>query len=276
MTFFGNLFDQTDALPSLDIAKLRNRLPLCGMGSTIVYEPAIASTNSLCIELSRNQFADGLLVLTDAQPEGRGRQGKSWITMLRAQILMSLACRFSANPAALVMICANAVCYALQNSGVPEQDIAIKWPNDILVQQRKVAGILIESSWSQNTAGMQAIIGVGINILGSFAQWPEIAERAATLQEMYQKSFSREDILCDIAAYIGEYRDRIEADAAEYHAILQHWKARLHTLGKRVSAQTARAVIAGVAEDVAEDGSLLVRTDSNELAAITWGDVHML
>ncbi len=276
MVYSDNFLGAADALSALDIEKLRSRLPLCGMGNTIVYEPAIASTNSLCIELSRNYFADGLLVLTDAQPEGRGRQGKSWITMPRAQILMSLACRFSANPAALVMICASAVCSALMNAGVPAEDIAIKWPNDILVQHKKVAGILIESSWAQNTAEMQAIIGIGVNIFGTFAQWPEIAEKAATLQEMYQFSFSREDIICAVAAYIGDYRDRIEAAASVYDTVLQNWKARLHTLGKRVSVQTGRAVIAGVAEDTAEDGSLLVRTDNNELVSITWGDVQML
>ncbi|HEV2238035.1 MAG TPA: biotin--[acetyl-CoA-carboxylase] ligase, partial [Ktedonobacterales bacterium] len=142
---------------------LRARLAGGPLGDPLIYLPTIGSTNSHAAELARDGAHDGTLVLTDAQPEGRGRVGRRWRSMPRQQLLFSLVLRPAFPAHFLVMAAALAVADAIDAvAGVP---VAIKWPNDVLFEGRKLCGILIETG--TGAAGAYAVLGIGLNINGS-------------------------------------------------------------------------------------------------------------
>lgn len=258
----------------LDLANLRAHLPRHGLGAPIQYAPVIPSTNSQAMTQIAQGIAHGTLVLTDAQPAGRGRQGRSWVTLPGQQILMSLVMHPTCAPHWLVLATALAAVAALESNGVPPERVGIKWPNDIMVDERKVAGILIETSTTPQ-GSLVAVIGIGMNVNGSLAPWPEIAQRATTLADAMGHPHSREAIIVDLLDALGREYQALTTSATPTEALLERWRARLLTLGRRATVHQTHEQVSGFAEDVTGDGALILRHDDGTRHLITWGDVEM-
>src|SRR5690242_21469608 len=143
----------------LDHARLRTAISGLRLGHPLIYFPALDSTNSHAAELARAGAAEGTLVTTDDQTAGRGRIGRAWKSLPGQQLALSLVLRPAFPPHFLVMASALAVAAAIET--VAGLTPAIKWPNDVLVDGRKVCGILIETSPGA------AILGIGLNVNGS-------------------------------------------------------------------------------------------------------------
>lgn len=263
----------TLAIDNLDLTYLRAHLPRHGLGTPIIYEPVIPSTNSLAMAQIPAGITHGTLVLTDAQPAGRGRQGRAWVTLPGQQILLSLVVQPICAPHWLVLATALSAVAALEATGVPAERVGIKWPNDILVDERKVAGILIETTTTP-VGTLMAVIGMGMNVNGSLAPWPEIAARATTLADALERPCAREAIIVAILDTLGQDYLALTTQANAAEALLERWRARLVTLGQRASVHQGHELVSGFAEDVTSDGALILRRDDGTRQLITWGDVE--
>src|SRR5262249_5795373 len=153
----------------LDLTALEAGLGSLALGHPILYFPALGSTNTHAMQLARDGAAEGTLVTTDDQTSGRGRIGRSWLSLPYQQLALSLVLRPTFPPHFLVMASALSVADALDEATGLRPEI--KWPNDVLLDGRKVCGILIESS------GKSAVLGIGLNVNGSLVECPELAAR---------------------------------------------------------------------------------------------------
>jgi BirA family biotin operon repressor/biotin-[acetyl-CoA-carboxylase] ligase len=255
----------------LDLDALQRQLTTHTFGRAIVYRPVIGSTNTLAHELVENGAATGTLVLTDEQPQGRGRAGRVWQCHPGQDLLLSLILRPTYPPQFLMMATAVAVVAMLHT--VSSIRATIKWPNDVLIDGRKVTGILIETGQDTGKEPF-AIVGVGINVNGTFRDRPELAAYGTTVMEALGHPVSREALL---AAFLLELEKRCVdldtgATAAQY-AVQREWRASLITLGRVVRVQQGNSSIQGIAIDTDRDGWLYVQQPDGKVVCITWGDI---
>jgi BirA family biotin operon repressor/biotin-[acetyl-CoA-carboxylase] ligase len=166
----------------------------------------------------------------------------------------------------------------------------IKWPNDVLIGDRKVAGILIETS--HDRAGhMVAVVGIGVNVNGHFSVEQEASEAklvatATTLEIVCGQPVSREMFLASLLQHLEAYYLALQQEARDLHSsdslsstpsfsrmVREKWRGYLSTLGRRIQVRQGDSVVDGIAEEVNEHGELLLRAFSGELVSITWGDI---
>ena len=253
---------------ALNIGLIARALTESPLQYELRYFPTLDSTNTYAMGLAPDDASEGVVIITDHQTAGRGRVGRVWEGFARQQLTFSviLTPPFAANW--LMMASALAVHEAITDiAGLAP---AIKWPNDVLIGGKKVCGILIE------TSGEIAVIGIGVNVNGSLAQQLELAARATTLEDEAGHPLSREALAAAILLALAEHYEtmRSQGDAGR-EAVRAAWRERLITLGTQVRIDQGQTQVTGWAEDVAEDGALIVRRDDGARVAITWGDVHI-
>ncbi|HEX3269440.1 MAG TPA: biotin--[acetyl-CoA-carboxylase] ligase [Ktedonobacterales bacterium] len=253
---------------ALDIDLIARALAGAPPPFTLRYFPTLDSTNTYAMRLPPGEAREGLVIITDHQIAGRGRVGRVWEGFARQQLTFSviLTPSFAANW--LMMASALAVSEAITD--VTGLSPAIKWPNDVLIGGKKVCGILIE------TSGEIAVIGIGVNVNGSLARQPELAARATTLEDEAGQPFAREPLAAAILLALADHYEAMcsQGDAGR-EAVRMAWRERLVTLGAHVRIDQGQTQVTGFAEDVAEDGALIVRRDDGERVLITWGDVSI-
>lgn len=260
--------EMAEPLPPLDVDRLEREVAGLRLGHPIVYYAAIGSTNTRALELAREGAADGTLVTTDDQTAARGRIGRTWTSLPGQQLALSLILRPVFPRHFLVMASALAVAEAVEVvAGVAAA--GIKWPNDVLVGEHKVCGILIESSEEY------AILGMGINVNGSLAEDPILAARAMTLEQAAGHMVSREALAAELLQRLDAVYAELQTGEEEaQQSVRDRWRSRLAMLGRRVTVRQNAATLEGMAEDVTEGGALLLRRDDGEIQVITWGDVE--
>lgn len=281
-----------DGASLLNIEVLRRQLDtrFFAIGDRLLYLPVVDSTNVLAMQLVHQRLDEGVVVLTDSQTAGKGRQGRHWVDVSGCNVLASTLLRPLFPPHLLLMISSLAVVDAIaETCGV---STTIKWPNDILVENRKVAGILIETSHDQ-TGRTVAILGIGINVNGHIQELAEqsqasLLNTATTLETMCGHMVSRETLIAHLLRHIEtdylalqhEYMSTSSISKEQYRPISrlmrERWRSRLSTLGRTIQVRQGDALVSGFAEDVDDNGELLLRGHSGELINITWGDVGYL
>lgn len=245
----------------------------------------VDSTNSVARGLGVKHSGEGIVVVADSQRRGKGRHGRSWHSPPGENVYMSLlltpGCEAPDSPF-LVIAAAVGICEALRKSSGLE--VRIKWPNDIIVNTRKLGGILAEV---QTMGGIvtSAVIGIGINVNSSTRTMPpEIRETATSLSdELGSNSIEREEIIVAVLREIGSLYHRLfprtagrpsgEADPEERVWLIRRWTELDITLGRRISAVTSSGIILGTALRVDENGMLHVRTDSGSVEKMSTGDI---
>ena len=209
------------------------------------------STNLRARELAIGGAAHGTLVTAGEQSAGRGRQGRTWTAPAGRALLMSLVVREP--PRLLPLVAAVAVA---ETAGEGAQ---IKWPNDVLVDGRKVAGILVEGRPQEGWA----VLGIGLNVALRPEDFPaELRDRATGL------GLEPQDVDRVLATLLGHLEARLAQPAA---AMLGDWRERDALLGREISWNTG----SGTAEGVDAAGRLLVRTPSGDQVALDAGEVHL-
>jgi BirA family biotin operon repressor/biotin-[acetyl-CoA-carboxylase] ligase len=218
------------------------------------------STNRDALDAARAGAADGLVIVADHQRAGRGRLGRTWSAPPGASLLLSVLLRpdLVVEDRHLVVVAA-AVAMAeavAERTGVAT---ALKWPNDLLVGERKLAGILAEA------AGDAVVVGIGVNV-----DWPEVPpelEGIATACNLEGgRPTTREKLL---ATFLGRY----EFHLADLVGARRAYRERLSTLGRTVRVELADTTLVGTAVDVDDHGHLLVRSDDGADHVIAAGDV---
>ena len=214
------------------------------IGRPRVHHRLTDSTNERARELASRGAPHGTLVTADEQTAGRGRQGREWVAAPGSALLLSLVLR---NPSAsLPLAAAVAVCEALPI------DAAIKWPNDIWVDRRKVAGILVEARPQEGWA----VVGIGVNVHGA----PAI-EHVTSLDS----AIGTEELLQRLLLALDGWLSRPLPE------VLAAWRSRDALLGQPVRWQNG----SGKGVGIDEGGALLVDTDSG-VVALDAGEVHLL
>ncbi len=255
----------------LDIIEIKRGLGTRVLGQRMVYHESVGSTNDIAKQLAEAGEAEGTLVITDEQTAGRGRLGRTWIAPARSSILMSLILRPALAPhqiARVTMAVSLGACDGIRDeTGL---DARIKWPNDILLKGKKCAGILSEAG----TVGDQVeyvVVGLGVNVNFSIASAAGVPRGATTISDELGRAISRERLTQALVRETERYYTRLQAG----EDLRTEWKSRMITLGKRVRAELGHEVEEGIAEDVDEDGALLLRRADESLARLIVGDVTL-
>jgi BirA family biotin operon repressor/biotin-[acetyl-CoA-carboxylase] ligase len=245
----SNLSDvPADLRPALDAARAR----LGRLGSPIRFYPTIGSTNDAAAVLA----VEGAVVVADAQTAGRGRRGHSWFSPPGSGLYVSVVLtpsRARTDPARAMRLLTLAAGVALAD-GIEAGTglrVGLKWPNDVYVARRKLAGILAEAS------GEVVVLGFGINVRTT-ALPPELRDRATSVETELGRDVGRHVILVEtLAALARRYDDLLDG---RFDAILDAWRARAPAaVGAHVTWTSAAEPRAGVTAGIDDNGALLVR-----------------
>jgi len=212
--------------------------------------------------------AEGTVIIAGEQTGGRGRLKRAWLSP-RGNIALSIILYpdITALPY-LIMIASLAVAQSIET--VAGKKTQIKWPNDILIDGKKVCGILIENEVKGNKAAY-SIVGIGINVDLKVSGFSEIADTAASLTSEREKHDIRIKI---IKALLTEF-ERLYLLLPDGKSVFEAWRARLVTLGQNVRATSTSQVIEGIAESVEESGALVIRGADGAVTKVVAGDVTL-
>jgi BirA family biotin operon repressor/biotin-[acetyl-CoA-carboxylase] ligase len=239
------------------------------VGRSLLYLTRTASTQHVARAEAECDAPEGSAVLAEEQTGGRGRLGRSWVSPAGKNLYLTLVMRPPARHLrALSIVAPLAIAEALE--GTAGLTCRIKWPNDVLVRGRKIAGMLIETDLA-GEAVKYALVGMGVNVNFDVEATPEIADTATSVRQELGHDSPREEVLAALLnAFEARYRDAQEGDTT-----FRAWQSRLETLGQRVRATLGERVEEGVAEDVDALGSLLIRRDDGSLVTVEAGDVTL-
>lgn len=206
-------------------------------------------------------LANGAVVLADEQTAGRGRYDRQWVTPSGSAIAMSIVLRTKRPTQNITTIGSIAVAEALEPL-VPESRVTIKWPNDVLVDGKKICGILAEAVW-QHDKLVAVILGIGINITIDFSA-TELADKATSLRAHTAQPVDRPKLIKGILDGVDKWM------AASNELVHRAWKTRLATLHQQV---TMEGGFKGEAVDVDNEGALLVKSATGTMKRFVAGDV---
>ena len=230
------------------------------IGAPRVHHRVADSTNERAKELAAAGAPHGTVVTADEQTAGRGRQGRAWSAPRRAAVLMSVIVRDLGDSAAMLPLAAAvAACEACESvSGVRCE---IKWPNDVWIDGRKLAGILVEA---RPTAGW-AVVGIGLNVSTTEDEFPaELRETATSLRAAAGVAASVEDVLEALLGALDHWLGGPPAD------VLNAWRTRDALRGKQLRWENG----SGVAVGVDDSGALIVDTPGGR-ETLDAGEVHL-
>lgn len=270
----------------LNVDRLRNILDthLLGTEDRLIFISTVDSTNTKAMSLALQGAEEGVVVLTDSQTAGKGRLGRRWFDRSGYNALTSTILRPLFPPYLLVMIAALAVVDTV--ASICDVTATIKWPNDVLIGGRKVAGILIETS-RDRAGNLVAIVGIGVNVNGQIAQLVEaesasLQTTATTLETACGHEVSRETFIGYLLRALEAMYLALQQEAKESVAttpgtasrlIRERWRQHLSTLGRTIEVRQGDKILKGIAEDVNDSGELFLRCHSGERVCITWGDI---
>lgn len=245
------------------------------IGSEILIYDEVDSTNNVAFELLRKGYPSGTVVIADRQTSGRGRLGRKWVSVGGKNIYMSFTLRPNFTPRyATLLTLTSAVACTTAIRRITEVPVVIKWPNDMLIGQKKVGGILNE----MRIEGEQIkalVVGVGINVNMDEKDIPnEIADVATSLRIYKGKEFSRPVLIAEIIKEFERwYRLLLDGQAK---TIIRRWLDLSDTIGRAVKIVLANREIVAVAEAIDDEGRLVVRLHDGTYEKISAGDVILL
>lgn len=233
----------------------------------------VDSTNRIALEMASQGLPGGIVILAEAQEKGKGRLGREWFSPEGMNLYFSLLLR-PYQPARDFPLYSLATSVALieaiqRTTGLAVQ---IKWPNDVVLEDKKLAGILLESE-VRGDQSPSLVVGVGVNVnIGLTDFPPELQKSATSLRIALGRPVDRADLLIELFNQLVEQYRLVDDKALLIQAVRQHCQ----TLGRRVRVQTARQEFEGWAEDLQEDGALLIRMGDGNQRRILVGDVTHL
>lgn len=260
---------------ALDSASLHEGLRTQVIGREITCFDVCDSTNQRAWDAARAGARDGAAFLADNQTAGRGRLGRSWLDDPGGCLLLSVLLRPRMLPPheahLLTMLAASATAAAVETAA--GLAVELKWPNDVVIGERKLAGILVESSLLAESLEA-AVVGIGLNVNLDVDAHPEIAATATSLARELRQPVDRLAIARELLRQLD--RRYVALDRGDRAGIVAEWKGRLGTLGRRVEildAEGRRRVVE--VEDVSPDGALVGRLDDGTRLAYHFGEVSL-
>jgi len=260
--------------PTFDRARFGAALTTRRFGHFLVARAEVESTNDVAWELlGSGEAPDGAVVVADVQTRGRGRAGHAWHTApgkgLALSIVLQQGCdrrQFGVLP----LLTGLALARGLERLGAHAE---LKWPNDLLLDGRKVSGILVESRRTLEGTDA-AVIGVGVNVAQAADDFPPELRATATSLALAGVHTTRENVA---AAFL----TALEPLWAEFQeggrrVALDAWKARASFWGRRLRVRGATGDVEGVARDLDADGALILEREDGERVTVHAGDVELV
>ena len=243
------------------------------MGKEIHLFPEIASTNTLAMEMASRGSAEGTVVIAELQTSGKGRLGRKWVSP-KGNLYLSIILRpdIPMHKAPIITLMgAVAVTSAIRNMcGV---QAAIKWPNDILIANKKVSGLLTEMSAEQDRI-RHLVIGIGVDVnmeLGTLP--PDIRPLVTTLSAEVGIKINRTALLREILRELDRWYQAFLKNSAD---VLEEWEKLNMTIGNPIAVSGAGEMLAGLAQGIDNEGRLVVKLDNGTVRTVAAGDVTIL
>ena len=255
----------------LNAERLRASLPIYGLGEPLYFYPSIGSTNDHAADFARQGSPHGTLVVAEEQTSGRGRAGRDWFTPPDSALAFSLLLRPQGltleTLGELTVLGALAVVEALENVGI---EALIKWPNDVLIHGRKVAGVLTEASWLGDELEF-AILGIGVNVRSKSVPPDEKVDVPATCVEVIVgERVDRHELLLNVIQGVGKWHLNLGSPQ-----MLVAWDQRLAYRDRIVQVHHLEGEILGRVQGLTVGGRLKLQSDDGEMIEIAVGDVHL-
>lgn len=234
------------------------------IGKKIIHYHSLGSTNTIARELAENGEPEGTVVVAEEQYAGKGRAGRKWFSQNRLGIWMSIVVRPDV-PLRYVPVITQIACAAV---GIIVKNISgnvqVKWPNDIYLNNKKICGILTQTSGETDRIDY-IVLGIGINVNESLTDFPEeIREKASSLRLETGKILSRKQILCDVL----EKFEMLYLEYKRSHSAAQAINFCRHNsfiIGRTIEAEIDNKIITAKAIDISNHGELILRTENGEI-----------
>lgn len=244
------------------------------LGHEICYQDSVDSTNTVAKTLANSGCHNGLLVVAEEQGAGKGRLSRGWISPHARGIWFSVVLKPPFLPqeaSKCTLLAAVAVVKAVNElQGV---DAAIKWPNDILLNGKKLVGILTEMNAEFGHINY-VVIGIGVNTNGRPEDYPpEVRELAVSVADAAKEPFTRVKLLAKILKNMEElYEMALERGFAP---VFDEWRKYSCTIGQEVKVIAPDGIYFGHAVDIDEDGLLIVKKADGSIEKVVAGDVSI-
>jgi BirA family biotin operon repressor/biotin-[acetyl-CoA-carboxylase] ligase len=263
---------QVGAGAAWSIDECRRGLAVKRLGGNFHYFAELDSTNTYARQLAENGAREGEIVIAEAQTQGRGRLGRRWQSPPFANLYFSVILRPQLLPAYAPQITLTAaVALAETVASFIAQPAVIKWPNDILVDGKKLAGILTEASCDAARVHY-VIVGIGVNLNYRVAAMPEeIRAHATSIAELTGKSVQRESFLRRLIQ--GLDRCYGELEESGFALLAPRWEAYFGLRGKQVRVELLDQIVTGRAIGIDQDGALLIEDGQGARHRVLAGDV---
>lgn len=237
------------------------------LGRNFIYTESIDSTNKFLMN-SKEVFEEGTVLLAEEQTKGKGRKHRVWFSLPELSLTFSILLKKKVTIDKLNLLSlasAAGVAQAIEN--LYQLKVNLKWPNDVLVNEKKVAGILLESKLKGNEIE-KVVIGIGINVnqpffKGSYNLTP------TSIRLEFGKAVSREKLLSEFLNLFEEIINDLQLNP---NKILNYWRDKCRFIGEKVTVTDDKFQKFGVFVDIDDDGSMLLRT-AEGLEKITFGDI---
>ena len=270
-------------MPNLIASTVRQGLYTHVIGRRILYYPELKSTMDEAARLADEGAEEGAVVIAERQSAGRGRQGRSWVSQ-PGNLLFSILFRPEMAQLPFIDIIGGvaAARAVRKTTGLSPK---IKWPNDLMLDRRKAAGILAESAIVGDSV-CYAVLGIGINVALNPADreqiaslypeqvspyHPELVEGATSVNAAAGREVNRESLLRQSLLDLDDLYINLKRGVSP----LPEWRDLLETTGRRVEATFGKDTYTGLAEGVDDMGNLLLRLDDGTVVTLTAGDVTL-
>ncbi|RUS48207.1 biotin--[acetyl-CoA-carboxylase] ligase [Cohnella sp. AR92] len=249
--------------------KLRTR----SFGRNVRVHEVVASTQDEMRLLAEQGAPEGTLVIAEQQNQGRGRMGRHWVSPPGKGIWMSLLLRPNVpllQTPQLTLLAAVALNRAIGR--VTGLDIGIKWPNDLLIDGRKITGILLESA-TEDERIRYVVVGMGVSVNLEASDYPEeVAAKAISLRMASGRVLDRVELIAEILQEFEELYDVYNSQGFEPIRLL--WEARSVNLHKPTVLTTASGQIEGIPRGISETGALLLETEDGRMQTVYSAEIN--
>ncbi|HLZ69289.1 MAG TPA: biotin--[acetyl-CoA-carboxylase] ligase [Dehalococcoidia bacterium] len=235
----------------------------------LVYRREVDSTMTVARALANAGAPAGTVVLAEEQTAGRGRMGRSWVSVGGVNLYFTAILRPSLTVLRqLAMVVPLAVAEGVE--AVCPVRTEIKWPNDVQMDGLKLSGVLIDAELRGDEPAL-ALVGVGINVNFAAGSVPELRGIATSLSERLGQPLERGEVLRAVLMRLATLLDESERGGA----VRDRWRARLNTLGRRITVRAGETIETGLAVDVTDDGGLVLERDDGSRAVLAAGEVTL-
>ncbi len=247
-------------------AAIKECLSTTFTGRDVIYQQKMVSTMDTAKKEILKGALEGTVIITDKQTAGKGRIGRLWSSPKGCIALSVILYPESSILPSIIKLASLAVLYTIRN--ITGLNPVIKWPNDIMIKDKKVCGILVESGVREEGKGY-TIIGIGVNVNLDPKRLGEVSVPATSLSNELGREVSRLELIRYLLLEI----EKLYLTVRDGIPVHKEWRQNLDTLGRQVNVKMGEEIFEGVAESVKRDGSLMLRMRDGNLKRIVAGDV---